>query len=719
LLVLDIDPRHGGPASLAQLEVQYGPLPKTVTAATGGGGCHYYFRYPLDGMYRNTAGKLGPGIDTRGAGGYVLAPPSNHASGNLYRWIHDPESTPLADAPGWLLDLLREPARKPRGAAGPDPLNGQGIPEGKRNATLMSMAGVMRRAGVEREEIATALHIVNRKRCDVPLDEAEVERIAASVARYDPADDAPDPAAEWQPFPVELLPDTMRDFALSAAAATDTDPAWAALGALVTATACIGNRARIEVFPGWSEAAVLWGTIVGRSGTTKTPLLRLITRPLIELFKAERVEHERAMREHVSALARYEVDLATWKKSQRDGPATDPPLEPERPIEKRVLVADITVERLATMLNDNPLGLLCVRDELSGLIGGFDRYAAGGRGNDREAYLSMYSAEHVLVDRKTGGVSIFVEHAAVSLLGGIQPRTLKRTFARAERESGFLARFLLVWPPQRPSRWSAGVLDPAAVFAWRDLLAALLDWRPATDDSGSPIPATVGVGSDARRVFIAWRDLLGKDIDATDDDDLRAALDKLRGIALRLALTLATCEASAAGGAVVVTPGVMERACKLASWFGSEAARLYPLLASDEGGVDPATADRRKLVAWIRQHGNRCTARDLARGPRRFRDQPELAREALDALVKAGFGRWDYTQPGPAGGRATATFRLGDIGDGDETPRHDPENRGSGTVASVASVESVGDGPPDEVVWRVPEADPDAEPIYDDPADCS
>ena len=83
-LVLDVDPRHGGHVSLAQLEQRHGELPLTRLVQTGGGGRQYYFQWP-GVLIRNSAGELGAGLDVRGDGGYVIAPPSGHPSGEIGR----------------------------------------------------------------------------------------------------------------------------------------------------------------------------------------------------------------------------------------------------------------------------------------------------------------------------------------------------------------------------------------------------------------------------------------------------------------------------------------------------------------------------------------------------------------------------------------------------------------------------------------------------------
>jgi len=110
LVVLDIDPRHGGDESLRQLEAKYGPLAKTATVLSGGGGRHLYFQHP--GFRVPTiSGKLGPGLDIRGDSGSIVAPPSLHASGRRYQWGpgKNPDQVQLASLPAWLSDLLQGP----------------------------------------------------------------------------------------------------------------------------------------------------------------------------------------------------------------------------------------------------------------------------------------------------------------------------------------------------------------------------------------------------------------------------------------------------------------------------------------------------------------------------------------------------------------------------------------------------------------------------------
>ena len=183
IFVLDVDDRNGGYDSLYSLEQTHGSLPNTVSVKTGGGGQHYYFR--ANGL--QIPGRIGlrPGIDIKGERGYVVAPPSLHKSGRVYEWDCHPDEVQIADPPEWLIDLIikTEKWREPEGGH-----SDETIPEGKRNATLTSLAGTMRRRSMSPEAIQVALLQENQRRCRPPLDEKEVEMIVKSISSYEPSE---------------------------------------------------------------------------------------------------------------------------------------------------------------------------------------------------------------------------------------------------------------------------------------------------------------------------------------------------------------------------------------------------------------------------------------------------------------------------------------------------------------------------------------------------
>lgn len=109
---MDVKPATGkdGPARLAELEKANGPIPPTMASVTGGGGRHLLFAFP-EGELNNSNDRIGLGIDVRGSGGYIVAPPSVHASGRVYTWDEGALARPLAPLPPWLLERARRALR--------------------------------------------------------------------------------------------------------------------------------------------------------------------------------------------------------------------------------------------------------------------------------------------------------------------------------------------------------------------------------------------------------------------------------------------------------------------------------------------------------------------------------------------------------------------------------------------------------------------------------
>jgi len=192
LIVLDVDPKHGGDDTLQLLERRFGPLPQTVESHTGGGGRHLYFRHPGYPV-RNRAG-LGQGIDLRGDGGYVVAPPSVHPSGTPYAWLagRSPDALALAPLPRWLLTATGA-SRARRSLEDWRTLVRQGVPEGQRNSTVASLTGHLLWHGVDPGIALELLLCWNRTRCRPPLDDAEVAQVVRSITHLHEGDAQAEP----------------------------------------------------------------------------------------------------------------------------------------------------------------------------------------------------------------------------------------------------------------------------------------------------------------------------------------------------------------------------------------------------------------------------------------------------------------------------------------------------------------------------------------------
>jgi len=179
LAVLDIDPQHGGKVPEW--------APRTATVSTPNGGVHLY--YQVDGHVRSSQGVLAPGVDVRGDGGMVLAPPSVIAPNPIerlnpetwlsYEWVEQGAKVARLNAA-----LLNPPERREGRAT----LSGS-FGEGERHRAMLSLAGTMRSKGCEFPEIQAALRALNESRFKPPLEVQWVDKMAKSIMQYSPDHD--------------------------------------------------------------------------------------------------------------------------------------------------------------------------------------------------------------------------------------------------------------------------------------------------------------------------------------------------------------------------------------------------------------------------------------------------------------------------------------------------------------------------------------------------
>jgi Bifunctional DNA primase/polymerase, N-terminal len=185
ILVADHDTYKEGTASLEEVEAVLGPVSKGGTIATGNGGRQYLFRYPEGSNIRNATGVLS-GVDIRGEGGYILAPGS--ATKGAYKRL---DKRPLPEPPAQLVGTLTEPPRdavKVRGITTTASVSADGpvILEGTRDVTLTRIAGRLHDGTRGLDDLAAELLEINAQRCDPPLPDQQVLKVARSIRGLEP-----------------------------------------------------------------------------------------------------------------------------------------------------------------------------------------------------------------------------------------------------------------------------------------------------------------------------------------------------------------------------------------------------------------------------------------------------------------------------------------------------------------------------------------------------
>ena len=211
-----------------------------------------------------------PGIDLRGDGGYVVAPGSLHSNGKQYVWFkgRSPSKVPLPSLPGGLLKKLTEKPSQDGARNG----EGELIPEGQRNDRLTQLAGAMRSQGMTEEGMAAALLVENERRCEPPLEDAEVLGIARSISKYPPsrANEAREIEPEkWPELSSEALYGLAGDVVRTIDPYSEADPVATLTNLLAGFGALVGRRPHAKVLADEHPARLFFAQVGATGGGRK------------------------------------------------------------------------------------------------------------------------------------------------------------------------------------------------------------------------------------------------------------------------------------------------------------------------------------------------------------------------------------------------------------------------------------------------------------------
>jgi hypothetical protein len=534
-----------------------------------------------------------------------------------------------------LASLIPDAATDDKPLASPVPTT---ISTGNRNSMLTSLAGTMRRRGMDQTSIEAALISENVAKCDPPLSEYEVMGIVNSVQRYKPmlalaTKKELISASDFLPFPINTLPSPIADFVREEASALVCDQSAIALILLAALASAIGNSRRVRVRAGWSEPCILWVMLVAVTGSKKTPLMMAAMQFVLAQQQKLRAGYDLLLRD-------YNTALAEWNAKSKD---QRPAEKPEKPRFPHVLTSDTTTEGLAAMLEFAPRGLILYRDELSAWLRSFNQYRSGG--GDEQSYLSLYNASFLKIDRKNAEQpTLYVPSAAVTIAGGIQPGVLREAFTPDRFLNGLASRFVFTFPPEPDGpAWTSAEVAPDTLKAIGDIFDFLYALHL---EKGEPIH--IPLCPEAALHFGQFADALKKERKSMGDVPLAGAWAKFEALPARLALVLELVNDAIRGfppppsEIQYIQPHTMRSALTITQWLMNETRRVYAMLGC------PSKNLHQSLLDWVRQHGGKVTPRQLKEHSRRFptSDEAELA---LGELVTAGHGKWEVSASGNRG----------------------------------------------------------------------
>lgn len=489
--------------------------------------------------------------------------------------------------------------------------------------------GTGHRNGTPRPAVLTALEQAQQVQADEPMlvSAAPVPAEAAAPVEWEPI--LPLSATEAvEPFPVDVLPPMLQRFVLETAAAKHCPPDYIGVPLLVLAGSAIGNARCIQIKPDWPELPNLYAVVIAPIGSAKSPALAAVKEP----FKRRQ---GKLIRDH-----------------KKEHPA-------DLPLKERLYVSDTTTEKLAELLGDNK-AIARIEDELSAFFCGFNQYRAGGKGNDRQFYLSLHAGTGVSVDRLRLGVPLDVHYPCFSLVGNLVPNSLHLLRAEGPQSDGMVERCLTSYPTPLPHvREDFQSASKVVRAVWADTLKGLWALQPIICSEEGYRPHPIKLAAAGREVWADFTQEIADDLNRpTFPDHLRGTWSKSRGHCARLALILHYLWHGTVNDSLRrVDAEAVSRAVVCMHYFMSHARRVHASLGAD------GTSDRAaRILEWITRGKRREFKtwelhRDLA-SDQRFRSVDAYA-EPLDRLRKHSFIRPKQAPARQGGGRpAGPTFEV-------------------------------------------------------------
>lgn len=488
-------------------------------------------------------------------------------------------------------------------------------------------------------------------------------------------------------FNLDWLGPYLSRWADAQARATCAPTDYVAVSMIALVGGLLGNRRRPLAGSGWEEPPTIFAALVGEPSSGKSPASSAVMSLVNNEEAGLDADYRQRLFEYEAEKLAADAVMAAHKTAAREAMRANPELataipvtlpegfrEPVRPILKRILVRDSTVEKLATLSAENPTGLVLHRDELAGLFASFGRYAGGG-GSDRQFFLEAYGGRSFTVDRVKNDGPIRVPHLSIGIVGALQPEKAAELLQGAD--DGFVSRFLWSWPDPVPGfRIAREPLDRSAAERVVSRIVRLHMNSNPVPLPDSPVLLKLEEPALAELERFA-RDM--KDREGNASPLMKSALGKARGHALRLSCIIthlwwgadprAPCEEPAEIGEAAISTacGMME------TYFLPMAERLFGDASIPVSETNAATLARhlreKRLPAF--------NAREL----RRQVGGVLRATEAMDAacaeLVEAGLVR-PIADTKAGRGRKIKGFEVSPAMWGGDVNSAQPFNSGTG-----------------------------------------
>lgn len=354
----------------------------------------------------------------------------------------------------------------------------------------------------------------------------------------------------------------------------------------------IGNRVAIKPKANdfnYLEYPNLWGCIIGSPSMKKTPVFNEISSSIKRIQSENIKEFEKDMDKYFQDLEVYEAKKKQHKEQLKKDTDNTSVFEFEKPIKPRRKIhytQDATIEAIASLVDENPKGILVLRDELTGFLKNLDR-----QGNEeyRSFFLEGWSSGSKSIDRKLS-TPIYIHKLTLSVLGNIQPSMIKPYIyesVKGHKADGLLQRFqLLVYAEDVEIKGIDRTPNTIARQNFDDVIKYVLETEQfdGADYNEYNKQAFYSYSKEAQEEFTKWYKDIHKEAKATDNEALESHLAKYPKLINSLALIFHICELSDgySRNNYDISLENFTKALNLTNVLKSHAIKLYSIVEIEE-----------------------------------------------------------------------------------------------------------------------------------------
>ena len=396
-------------------------------------------------------------------------------------------------------------------------------------------------------------------------------------------------------FPIDIFPNEIINIIKELKEKLGYPDEFIGASMLYTLSVAIGNTYRIKIKEGWNDSALIYVVLIGEAGVNKTHPLRWVISPLNDY--------------DIDNKKDYDIAYSNYDKTDVNSKA---------PNCKQTLIKDFTLESLMQIHQYNERGMGVYADELGSWFKKFDQYS---KGNDKEQWLSIFSNDTIVINRKTNNEHIRIDKPFISVIGCIQPNELEH-LAKGNKFNGFIDRMFFVKTNATYQSINNKNISYKVKENWSDIIKKILQIGLQYDTNDIVNPKEIPLSENAFNTLVRWDN---KNQNEWKNDELKSVIPKMKTYAIRFTLITEILDSICENKTIdVISNDSVLKGIKLAEYYKFQQLEVKGILERTE--VEKLTENKQE---WYNALTDNFSRQDAMRLLEKFKEN----HKAIDRFI--------------------------------------------------------------------------------------